>query len=63
MQRPTAKKAVNAKCPIMGNAVDPKVEMREFQGKMVGFCCPACPPAWDKLSDEEKAEKLKKAME
>ena len=59
----TAKKAVNAKCPIMGNAVDPKTETREFRGQVVGFCCAACPAAWDKLSADEKAAKLKKAME
>ena len=61
MERAPAKKIVNAKCPITGNAVDPKIETREFNGQTVGFCCAACPPAWDKLSDDEKETKLKAA--
>lgn len=56
--------AVNDRCPITGNAIDPaKVPAgltREFKGQMVGFCCGGCPPVWDKLSDEEKQTKLDK---
>jgi hypothetical protein len=56
----------NTSCPIMGNAIDPKNVKpslyRTFQGKGVGFCCAGCPAAWDKLSDEAKAEKVKSAM-
>lgn len=57
---------VNAKCPIMGNKIDaakvPTNLYRVHNGKGVGFCCGGCPVAWDKLSDAEKAEKLKAAM-
>jgi ribosomal protein S20 len=53
---------VNNRCPIMGNKIDPEEVpaklYRRFNGKGVGFCCAGCPSAWDKLSDEKKAEKL-----
>ena len=56
------KKVDNAKCPIMGTKLDkdnvPVDLTREFKGQTVGFCCPNCPPAWDKLSDDEKQAKL-----
>ncbi len=56
---------VNATCPIMGSKIDqakvPDNLYREFKGKGVGFCCGACPGAWDKLSDDEKQAKLDKA--
>lgn len=59
-------KVVNTVCPIMGNKVDPYTVpdnlTREFEGKRVGFCCAACPPAWDKLSDEAKRQKLAEVM-
>lgn len=55
----------NVRCPIMGSPIDPATVpdslVREFQGKKVAFCCGACPPAWDKLTDAEKAEHLAKA--
>ena len=66
--QPATKSAgvVNAKCPIMGTAIDPaKVPAdlaREYKGQKVGFCCSMCPPAWDKLTDAEKDAKLKAAM-
>ena len=65
---PTAQtaKAVNAKCPIMGNAIDsakvPQELTRVYKGQTVGFCCAMCPPAWDKLTDAEKDAKLQAAM-
>ena len=57
-------KVDNAKCPIMGTAVSevPASLTRQFEGKTVGFCCEMCPPAWDKLSDADKAKKLQAAM-
>jgi len=61
-----AEKAVNSKCPITGQQIDPaKVPdslTRQYKGQKVAFCCPACPPQWDKLSDAEKDAKLKAAM-
>jgi hypothetical protein len=60
--KPAASKVVNVTCPIKGNAIDPeKVPAgltRQFKGETVGFCCPGCPAAWDKLSDAEKEAKL-----
>ena len=55
-------KVVNAKCPIMGKPIDPATVpanlIKEFEGQQIGFCCAACPAAWDKLSDAEKTAKL-----
>ena len=55
-------KVVNAKCPIMGNPIDPATVpvnlVKEFEGQKIGFCCAGCPEAWDKLSDAEKTAKL-----
>ncbi len=55
----------NARCPIMGTAIDPANVppslTRTFEGQKVAFCCGACPPAWDKLTDEQKAAKLQAA--
>jgi hypothetical protein len=57
---------VNGTCPIMGNAIDPaKVPVsltRDFNGQKVGFCCGGCPPAWDKLTDDQKAAKFAAVM-
>jgi ribosome-associated protein YbcJ (S4-like RNA binding protein) len=57
---------VNVRCPIMGSAIDPaKVPeslIRQYKGQKVGFCCPACPQAWDNLTDEQKDAKLSAAM-
>lgn len=59
-------KVVNESCPMTGEKIDPANVpdnlIREFHGKKVGFCCGGCPGKWDKLSDEEKEAKLKKAM-
>ncbi len=59
-------KVVNTVCPIMGRKVDPYNVpddlIREFEGQKIGFCCPSCPPAWDKLSDQAKKEKLAAVM-
>jgi hypothetical protein len=57
-------KFVNSKCPIMGkkihaDRVKPAL-VRTFNGRKVAFCCGGCPGRWDKLSDEQKADKLAK---
>jgi len=56
---------VNARCPMMGNDIDPANVpahlTRMHKGKKVGFCCGGCPAAWDALSDAEKEAKLTKA--
>jgi len=57
---------VNAMCPVMGTAINPKNVpanlYRQYKGRGVGFCCPGCPVAWDKLTDAEKEAKLKAAV-
>ena len=51
---------VNAMCPIMGKAVDPKDggSAPWADGKKVGFCCPGCSDKWNALTDDEKTAKL-----
>ena len=51
-------KSVNAECPVMGGEVTSDGGTAEWNGKLIGFCCPECVPKWEKLSDEEKAKKL-----
>jgi len=57
-------KPVNSVCPIMGGKIDPenvKPELtRQFNGQTIAFCCAGCPAEWDKLTDEQKQEKLLK---
>ena len=57
---------VNARCPMMGSKIDPaKVPeslTREHKGRKVAFCCGGCPGAWDKLTNDQKQEKLDKVL-
>jgi hypothetical protein len=56
---------VNHTCPIMDQKITGAVRpdlTREFRGKTVAFCCSACPPQWDSLSEEEKLAKLQPVM-
>lgn len=55
-------KAVNAMCPMMGEAVTDDGGRVEWEGKTVGFCCEGCIEGWNKLSDEQKKTKLAGAM-
>ena len=60
---PSAKtEFVNDRCPMMGTPMDlesvPASLTREYKGQKVAFCCAACPTGWDKLTDEQKDEKL-----
>lgn len=56
----------NDKCPMSGKAIDrmnlPENLTRMCKGKKIGFCTPACPVAWDKLTEEEKEAKVKAVM-
>ncbi len=58
---------VNTRCPIMPKTLDPdnvpEDLTREHEGQTIGFCCPACLTAWDKLSDDQKEAKLTAAAE
>lgn len=60
-------KVVNTRCPIApddevgdGGLVDAELT-RVYKGQTVGFCCPNCPPLWDKMSDAKKDAALKNA--
>jgi hypothetical protein len=59
-------KIINKVCPMMGDPVDPdKVSdklTRTYKGYKIGFCCSACPPQWDKLTDEQKDKKLQQML-
>lgn len=48
---------VNETCPFTGGDVD-ATQTADHNGKTVGFCCGGCVGKWNKLSDEEKSEKL-----
>ena len=54
----------NTHCPIMGNKIDhekaPAKLTTEFHGQKVAFCCGGCVPAWEKLTDAEKLQALRK---
>lgn len=57
---------VNVRCPISGKPIDrmntPENLTKIYKGQKVGFCCPACPPQWENLTEQEKDAKLKEAM-
>ena len=42
---------VNTVCAICGMDVDPTITPAEYQGKLVGFGCRACPPRFAKEPD------------
>ena len=50
----------NTVCPIMGEAVNEELTA-DWNGKTIGFCCKECVPEWNKLSDDEKSDKLASA--
>jgi hypothetical protein len=52
---------VNSKCPMMTSHPAGTKVTADFKGQKVGFCCAGCLPAWNKLTDEQKAEKLNAA--
>lgn len=57
----TAPMVANTVCPISGMKIDPynvpAGQIREYEGMKIGFCSPACPMAWDRLTDVEKKAK------
>ena len=55
--QPAADKPVNTKCPVSGDAIDPKVTT-VYQGKTVAFCCKDCVEDFQK-NPEKYMKKLK----
>jgi YHS domain-containing protein len=64
-------KPINAKCPIQGEDIDPKVTTA-YKGKTVAFCCESCIDDFKKdpekymkqiAADNKKAEDAKKAKD
>ena len=64
----TKAKPINAKCPLMDEAIDPKVTTA-YKGKTVGFCCESCIDDFKKdpekymkqiAAENKKAEDAKK---
>ncbi len=61
--KPGEVKSVNTMCAIVNDdPVDPAVKTVTFRGQEVGFCCQGCVPKWEKLTDDQKAEALAKAL-
>lgn len=54
-------KTLNQFCPIMGGKVASTGGTVKWNGKLIGFCCPECEPKWEKLTDDQKTEKLAEA--
>jgi hypothetical protein len=48
---PAAAKTVNTVCALCGMDVDPSIKPAEYQGKLIGFGCRACPPRFAKDPD------------
>ena len=56
---PTTKPAAsNTKCPVSGDAIDPKSKTVEYQGKTIAFCCDNCVEPFNK-NPEKYAKNLK----
>lgn len=49
---------VNSLCPIMGHQIAETGSTTTWKDQTIGFCCKACLPKWDDLSDDEKAAQL-----
>ena len=47
---------INKKCPISGDAVDPKGKTVTYKGKTVGFCCDDCIEKFNKDPDKYLAD-------
>ncbi|MCA9215952.1 MAG: hypothetical protein KDB27_22955 [Planctomycetales bacterium] len=48
----------NTLCPVLGNPVTKDGGRVEWNGQMIGFCCPKCIEKWNALSNESKAASL-----
>jgi YHS domain-containing protein len=54
---------VNAVCPISGDKIAGQPQfVRQFKGRNIAFCSQFCTEQWDRLSDQERQEKLDKVL-
>lgn len=61
--KPGVVTSVNTLCVMVNeDPVDPAVKTITFKGQEVGFCCQGCVPKWEKLTDDQKAAALAKAL-
>jgi YHS domain-containing protein len=55
--------SINTICPVSGDKISGQPQfMRQFKGRNVAFCSQFCTEQWDRLSDQEKQEKLDKVL-
>lgn len=63
---PANVRVVNDLCPIGKDPVNMESHTtalaREYQGQMVGFCCPGCVGYWDGMSEEQQASEMAKLV-
>lgn len=54
---------INALCPVMGGEVSKDTEYKtEYNGKTIGFCCPACIETFNSDPEKYMAEIEKKCI-
>ena len=50
---------LNETCPMMGEAINGEVEMTDWDGDQVGYCCKGCKGKFEALPEDEQVEKLR----
>lgn len=58
----TAKKPINAVCPILGDPVPDDPATVTWNGHVIGFCCPPCDADWKALPEAEKQAFVDKSL-
>lgn len=49
---------VNARCPMRPDCTNPLSTSTDYKSQNVGFCCAGCVGQWNKLTDEQRDERL-----
>lgn len=50
---------LNDRCPMMPDAGVDGVTTAEFRGQQIGFCCSDCLGEWQRMSDDDRAARLR----
>lgn len=58
----TSSKAMNAKCPVSGEALESDCPTTTFEGQTVGFCCNKCMTKFDGMPAADKKAKVTGSM-